>query len=447
MNFSTVKRIKVLISFFCVIIVLLSIAMTGSFIKNHDRAVTEYSTVINNNNKGAKKITIESADGVSLYKYDPKNGSYAKDESIRRAFFTLVGTAGNLTGQSILTQEKFNSEEERKKTHRYYGEKDITLTVDSKLQVEAYKTLSKAKSEGGSLMVVNYKTGEVLCAASYPVLDPMNIPETQPEGSCLFKPICAYTPGSVMKTVSVAAVLEKKPELADEFNYKCTGIYEGGKKEGKKEGKYDGAVSCHEGKVAHGNIDLPKALFHSCNCAIAKFTTNSISEKECRKFVNKIGLLEKEGQIVDFDCRNSGKWNTLDDYRWAVNGQADDSVTPAAMMRWYCALANDGVIVSMHIQNDTQTEETRLVSEETAKYIQKALNGKLDHNGKKFPVNAWGKTGTAEIDNDISHSWFICALDDKNAPPLCCLVMLEHGGESSVAKKTCIEFMKKNLLN
>ena len=449
MHFSTIKRINVLISCLCAVIVILSVFLAGSFIKNYEKAEEEYSSKVAADAK--YYLTVESADGVTLYDYhhsaegDKKN-SYAEDRKVRESFFSLIGTDSNAISNSIITQEKFNTKNDGKKDHKYYRETDIKLTIDSKLQAEAYKTLCKANASGGALMVVNYKTGEILCAASAPGIDPLNFPKADdiPKGSYLFKPVCAYTPGSVMKTVSVAAALEKKPKLADDFSYTCTSKLSENSKNKK------GVVSC--GK-AHGELNLSEALFKSCNCAITTVTTNTLSAKKYSKFIEDIGLLEKEGQISDFRCRSEGNMDLeKGDYKWAVNGQSNDMVTPAAMMRWYCALANDGVSVSMHLKSSTEAEETKLVSEKTAKFIKESLYGKLDDGNKKFPAKAWGKTGTAQQSSDNkeknkAHSWFICGLDDENEEPLCCLVMLENGGESTVAKRVCFDFMKKNLLN
>lgn len=453
MNFSTFKRIKVLISLLCVLMVLLSVFMTGSYINNHKQVKNEYL-------RGSRRISIQSADGVNLYLYDSahdedKNNAFICDKKEREAFFSLISQNN---GDSIVKNiqkfenSKTKSDDEKEEVEfddtdgvyekkgndgRYY----IKLTIDSKLQVKAYEALCKANPQGGSLMVVNYKTGEILCAATALSIDPNNKPDKNNEvpESYYFKPQLSYKPGSVIKTLSVAAALEKNSKAANRFSYKCTG----------KNGK----VSCTYGPYngAHGSQDLSHALLNSCNCAITEFTTKNLSKEEYLSFIDKVGFLDKNNQITELKCRKgkidlSGKNSGYD---WAVNGQDEDMASPAAIMRWYCALANDGVSVSMHLFDDTTAKKTRLVSEDTADFIKKALEPKLSDNKKdsrNLKVKAWGKTGTAQLDGAKAHAWFACALEDENAPPICCIVMLQHGAEGANAQEVCVKFIKDNLL-
>ena len=102
----------------------------------------------------------------------------------------------------------------------------------------------------GAVVVMNYKTGEILASVSTPGFDPKTIKEPSEDdaGSQLVNraTMGRYTPGSVFKLVTAAAVLEYKPELASK-TYTCTGEVDYGE---------DGRVTCSGGAVTENWISM-----------------------------------------------------------------------------------------------------------------------------------------------------------------------------------------------
>ena len=125
---------------------------------------------------------------------------------------------------------------------------DVILTIDSKLQKiteDALKdNIDKIKNggfgkaydaKGGSCVVMNVKTGEVLAMASYPDYNPQSfangISNEEWQGylqnksyPLLNKTIqSAYEPGSIFKMMTLLAYMESNPNSYQDYSYECTG--------------------------------------------------------------------------------------------------------------------------------------------------------------------------------------------------------------------------------
>ena len=92
--------------------------------------------------------------------------------------------------------------------------KNVTLTIDERIQYVAERELEKAVKENhcktGSLVVMDPKTGEILAMTSYPSYNPNDRPE---EGENLSNRLnlavsAPFEPGSVFKVITIAAGLE-----------------------------------------------------------------------------------------------------------------------------------------------------------------------------------------------------------------------------------------------
>ena len=90
---------------------------------------------------------------------------------------------------------------------------DIHLTIDSKVQYFAWQKLRDAvqayKAKGGSVVVLDVQTGEVLALANYPSYDPNNRKNLSGEQLRNRALTDIYEPGSTMKPVTVALALQQ----------------------------------------------------------------------------------------------------------------------------------------------------------------------------------------------------------------------------------------------
>jgi cell division protein FtsI (penicillin-binding protein 3) len=97
--------------------------------------------------------------------------------------------------------------------------KDVTLSVDSKLQYIAFTSVKNAvekfNAQAGGAVVLDVHTGEVLAMANYPTYNPND--RSKLTGAQLRNRVITDTfePGSTLKPVTVALALEKKRVTPD----------------------------------------------------------------------------------------------------------------------------------------------------------------------------------------------------------------------------------------
>ena len=133
---------------------------------------------------------------------------------------------------------------------------DITLTADESLCTTAYKAMDGAH---GAVILMNYKTGEILAMTSTPGFDPKNMDDADlsSESSVLVNRAIQgrYVPGSIFKVVTLTAALNNG--ITERWGYTCDGTLE-------LEGD---TITCPS---EHGEQTLEEAFANSCNCAFAQ---------------------------------------------------------------------------------------------------------------------------------------------------------------------------------
>ncbi len=334
-----------------------------------------------------------------------------------------------------------------------YGKgNDIHLTIDADICQKAYKLLN---GKNGAIGVYNYKTGEIICMISAPTYDPKSKPtdiDTNPkyDGVYLNRVLSGlYTPGSTFKVITAASAIENIPDIFSR-EFKCTGKLETG----------DGVVICNS---THGTVDFEKALNRSCNSAFAQIAielgteklTATAKELGFNVSLNVDGVAAPEKSL--FDISNT----TKTDLGWAGIGQYTTLANPYQMMTVMGCIANSGVAVEPYVVDYVQTpklfkDKTQAqISEEislpadVAKKLKNMLRSNVEnyYGEKKFPgLNMCGKTGTAQIDNGESHSWFV-GFSQNAETPYAIAVVVENGGSGlktagSIANKVMQEICK-----
>ncbi|MWJ26824.1 penicillin-binding protein 2 [Halomonas sediminis] len=89
---------------------------------------------------------------------------------------------------------------------------ELTLSIDQRLQYMAYRELRSAVAEhdadGGMLVMMDAHTGEVLAMANLPSYNPNNRAGLDPRGLRNQAIVDVFEPGSVVKPLAMAAILE-----------------------------------------------------------------------------------------------------------------------------------------------------------------------------------------------------------------------------------------------
>lgn len=320
-----------------------------------------------------------------------------------------------------------------------YTQSDSGNTVALSLDASANQiALSALGSYKGTVGVYNYKTGEILCMVSTPAFDPENVPsdiETNPayNGAYLNRFYSStFTPGSVMKLVTLEAAIDTIPDLFDQ-TFTCNRSYSIGNQ----------TVNC---TGQHGKQDIYDAFGNSCNCAFAQLALQ-LDQETMDKIVSDAGLT---GSYTIDDTIHTAKGsfsfvgNTDFEFAWSCIGLHHDLVNPASLMTYIGAVANGGASAipttlltvtnsSGEIIKSTETVLTdQIIKADTADKMREfMLNNITEHNSHymsyRFNVNIGAKTGTIDRTDGGMNGWFAGFVDEEEYP-YAFVVYVEDGG-------------------
>lgn len=307
--------------------------------------------------------------------------------------------------------------------------KDLILTIDFNIQSIAEKWLRQACidnvcTDGGNIIIMNPKTGDILAMATYPSYDLNNPYEINTEelkniwdtmsktdrtsslqkmwrNKAIADP---YEPGSTFKLITASAALEEgitTPDKEGEFN--CVGYIEiAGVK-----------IKCWRYYRPHGPESLRKALMNSCNPVFIGLG-QKIGKEKYYEYLKRFGLLEKTGIALPGEANSIFlKENKVGPVELATIAFGQRfKVTPIQLITAVSAIANNGIkLVPRLVKEsiDTKTGEVtqypvqevgRVISEETAKNVIDMMGSVVSEGtGKGAKVkgyNIGGKTGTSE---------------------------------------------------
>lgn len=324
----------------------------------------------------------------------------------------------------------------------------VQLTLSAKLQMAALEAMGEYK---GTLAIMNYKTGELLCAVTTPTYDPDDVPDISGDVTGAFRGVyvnrftqSTYTPGSIFKIVTMIAALECIEDI-DTQEFTCTGelLYGVDK------------VTCEK---IHGTQNIRDAFKNSCNCAFAK-VSEQIGGKRLARYAKELGVLDS----LQFDGIRTaaGNIDSADQadvlVAWSAIGQHKNLINPASFLSLVSAVANGGVGQKMYLVDHIKTglsttyeakasSTDRLMSSQTAQTLRELMRNNVesyygDENFAGFTVCA--KSGTAEVGGDLKpNSMFTGFLLDEEYP-LAFIVTIENGG---YGRLTCVPVLEKVLL-
>ena len=306
---------------------------------------------------------------------------------------------------------------------------DLVLSIDATIQGIAEKYLKEACidnkcTDGGNIVVMNPKTGDILAMAGYPnynlnepyetiieelkpVWDGLSESEQIAEMQKVWRNKAVadtYEPGSTFKLITASAALEEGITTTDkEGEFCCTGgITVAGVR-----------ISCWRYYNPHGSESLRQALMNSCNPVFIGLG-QEIGVSKYYDYLEKFGLLKRTG--IDLPGE-AGSIFLSEDKVGPVElatisfGQRFE-ITPIQMITAVSTIANKGTYVKPRIVKqiiDSQTgevtdipvEETKgVISKETAEGVLSMMGSVVaEGTGKNAQVQGYsigGKTGTSE---------------------------------------------------
>lgn len=350
--------------------------------------------------------------------------TYSSDESLREATVHLLGDRQGNVPAPILSYYGGKGRSYNLLNGFYsYGSPHTRarLTISAQLQKAARNALGDKK---GTIAVMNYRTGEILCAVSSPAFDPDGKCETV-EGMYVNRFTGGlYTPGSIYKMVTLAIALEEMPGIQNRV-FPCKGeVYFGSDK-----------VTCPK---PHGKQTLQEAFTNSCNCTFATLAAE-LGEDKMTAYGSKFGLTEK--MTYDGITTTAGRYDTAVSLPWSGAGQGDTKINPCSFLTFVATVARDGQGVKPYLMDSIrhgyktlyragQTERERMLSPETARILQTYLRGNVSrkYGDEYFPgLTVCAKTGTAEVGAQKPNA-LLCGFANNNTCPIAFLIIVENSG-------------------
>ncbi|MFF5917036.1 peptidoglycan D,D-transpeptidase FtsI family protein [Streptomyces flavochromogenes] len=288
---------------------------------------------------------------------------------------------------------------------------DIELTIDRDIQWAAQQAITeqvtKSKADRGYVIVQNTRTGEVLAMANAPGFDPNDLSAANAASMGNAALQDAYEPGSTSKVMSMAAVLEEGKAAPDTHVTVPNRLHRGDR--------------LFKDDIDHPTwyLTLNGVLAKSSNIGTILATgqlgaTQAESNKVLHSYLRKFGMGSPTG--LDYPGETPGilakpqDWSTSQQYTIPFGQGLSVSAMQAASV--YSTIANGGVRVEPTLVRGTKgpdgrftptpkPEESRVVSEKTAKTLAQMLESVVDDRegtGNKAAIPGYrvaGKTGTA----------------------------------------------------
>ena len=379
-----------------------------------------------------------------LLSWVDENGdrAYYDNATVRKATLHVVGDAQGRIGSGALVAfaDKLSGYHLLTGAYSPMGAgNDLYLTVDARLNYEAYTAMNGKK---GAVAVYNYRTGEVLCLFSSPTFDPKAPPDIQ-EGDTTYDGVylnralsSTFVPGSVFKTVTLAAAIENIPDLFSR-TFTCTGSCQVG----------DDVVTCPS---AHGEMDIYGAFSKSCNGVFAQLAVE-LGPEIMAAYTEKAGLTHRYSVNGLTTAAGSFQFSGASDNQlgWAGVGQFNDLVNPMSLMIYMGAIAEGGKAAVPQLVLKTVTplgfpssfyfshRTGKLIEADTAATLadMMARNVTETYGAGRFPnMDICAKSGTAEVGGGKApNSWFTGFLRNEDAPYAFAVVVEEGGSGAQTA--------------
>ena len=316
--------------------------------------------------------------------------------------------------------------------------RDITLSIDSKVQFFAYQRVRDAvlehRAKAGSVVVLDVQSGEVLALANYPSYDPANrknLSGAQLRNRALTD---IFEPGSTMKPFVAALALE-------------TGRVTPQTLINTAPGRITITGSTITDAHPHGVLTLEQVIQKSSNVGTVKLAL-SMPARELWETYTAIGLGQKPR--IDFPGAVTGRlrpyktWRPIEHATMSYGYGVSASLFQLA--RAYTVFARDGELIPATIQHSMATDGSpvlpvpgqRVMSAKTAHQVRQMLQmaagpGGTGTKAQAIGYSVGGKSGTARNQEGKGYgtkyrAWFVGLAPVVN-PRIVVAVMVDEPGK------------------
>ena len=271
----------------------------------------------------------------------------------------------------------------------------VTLSLDTRVQAVIESELSNAvttmSAQGGSGIVLDVETGEVIAMASAPVVNPNDPGRAGLDAMRNRATAGVYELGSAFKPITVASAIEAGVVRSMNQRYDVSAPLQ------------IGHFRIHDDHPMHGSINIPELMVYSSNIATARIADEMGADRMQAAFrnlgFNTFAPIEIERARPIFPPPN--EW---DRSRTMTSGFGHGvAITPLHLAIAYAALVNGGILhpaTLMRVEPGHAVPGRRVFQESTSYRIRQLLRLVVmrgtgrNANAPGFRVG--GKTGTAE---------------------------------------------------
>jgi len=272
--------------------------------------------------------------------------------------------------------------------------KDLTLSIDRRIQYLTYRELKHALLESGassaSAVVLDINTGEVLAMANLPSFNPNAVESGQRESHRNRAVTDLIEPGSTMKPLTVAAALEAGVVTPNTLIDTNPGWM--------PNGRYRTTDTSN-----HGVLTVTGVITKSSNVGVSKIVAK-LGDQDFYEFLRRFGYGQSTesgfpGEAAGLfppPSRWSGTTKQTMSYGYGI------SVTPLQIAHAYAALANGGKMIEPTFVKGQPQETRQVLDPKIAHEVMKMMQTVTEPGGTAkdaaiLGYHVAGKTGTARI--------------------------------------------------
>jgi len=324
------------------------------------------------------------------------------------------------------------------------------LSIDRNIQYDAEQELAQevqdSEALGGSVIIMDPKTGAIIAMASYPDYDPNSYAAVGQTSPGLFtNPTVSaiWEPGSIFKPIVMAAAIDQglvTPDTTSTFDESVT---------------VDGYKIETALRRAYGTESMTDVLVNSDNVAMV-WVANKLGNQTMSTYLQKFGFGSQTG--VDLTGEINGKllpvsqWQDIN--RATIAFGQGIGVTPIQILEAYSAIADDGKMVKPHIVQAVQQPGSttwqpvqpvfsdQIIKPETAAAVRNMLIQVVAKNHTRAGVPGYevgGKTGTAQVPDPVNGGYIADAYNHSfigmgpvNDPKFIMLVKIDQPNVAKV---------------
>lgn len=316
----------------------------------------------------------------------------------------LAGTAGSVVAEADASGRRLTFGNTNL-TEAVNGS-DVVLTIDRTIQYKACdiigKAVAKHGADGGSLIILDPRTGAVLAMCSSPDFESADF-QTVKNLQTLNNQVTigTYEPGSVFKPFTLAAGLDAG-KITPKTTFEDTGVVE-----------IDNFKIRDSDKIAHGTQTMTEVLEKSLNLGTI-FVEQQIGLETFRSYMERFGFGKKTG--IELSPEAKGNMSSLAKKGRVFGATASYgqgiTMTPMQLVAAFASLGNGGKLMRPYIVDeivhpDGTRERTKpqIVDQPISLRTSRLISGMLvsvveNGHGKRAGVPGYwvaGKTGTAQV--------------------------------------------------